>query len=282
MGYRKPQEIRIPDETITSAMYLFSRNNKYILVGDNLNFLLDNINFQVLDPSLNWDIQSIIRQSLVTTFQFFESLTDRQASDAILKRVEWKYALFLPILFSGISTLNLVQFRQNLLNSSAALEEYDKFLSKMVEINFFRDLEIELPDSKTFISMICQFNRMQILRSSMRTALSMIVSLEPDWFISQIPPHWIERYRIGNSDFFPLPESVEISSKAEKLGEDVSSLLSLLKGLNSINIDTRPEIKDLNSLFRKQFYSINEHFYWRLPDCIDCICLDLSEKGGFI
>jgi len=249
-------------------------------VGDNLNHIIEEMNLQVLATSFDSNIITTLRLSLITAFQYIEILSDCQASDAVRKRIDWKYALFLPFTHPGISKQNLSEFRQKLISSSAALEEYSNFLLKLADLQFFSNLTDQLPEPKTFLSIICQINRVYILRKAMKTALGLVVSLEPDWLVGQVSPHWFERYRSGYPEFNQPPSTIDISSQAEKIGGDIYSLLVSIHHLNSLKINSSLEIKKLNFLFQQQFYFMDESIYWRLPDCINCICSDSFQEGG--
>lgn len=273
-------DIQIPEETYFKARQLFPENNLYLLLGANLNHIIGEMNLQILDPLFDSNIKKTLRLSLITAFQYIEILSDSQASDAIHRRMDWKYALFLPLNHPGISKQEMSYFRQKLSGSSAALEEYGHFLSILAKIGFFVGFSNQITDPKTFLSNLCQINRLYLLREAMKTALSLLVSFEPDWLVGQLSPHWFERYRSGYPEFNQPTDTIDISSIAEKIGGDIFSLLVSVKELNSLKINSSLEIKKLSYLFLQQFYFIDEIIYWRLPDCINCICSDSFQEGG--
>lgn len=273
-------DIQIPNDTIFKAHQLFPKNNPYLLLGDNLNHIIGEINFQKLDPLIDSNIKTTLRLSLITAFQYIELLTDSQASDAIHRRMDWKYALFLPLSHPGIAKQKMSYFRQKLSGSSAALEEYGHLLSLLTEFGFFEKSSNQTTDPKTFLSNLCQLNRLYLLREAMKTTLGLLVSLEPDWLIGQLSPHWFERYRSGYPEFNQPPNAIDISSTAEKIGDDIFSLLVSVQQLNSLKINSSLEIKKLNYLFQQQFYFMDEIISWRLPDCTNCICSDSFQEGG--
>ncbi len=51
------------------------------------------------------------RYTLVTIFQYLESLSDAGAAEASRIRGDWKYALHLPLTFAGFKVSNLCAFR---------------------------------------------------------------------------------------------------------------------------------------------------------------------------
>lgn len=54
------------------------------------------------------------RLALVTLLQFAESLSDRQAADAVRSRIDWKYLLGLPLSYAGFDSTVLSEFRSRL------------------------------------------------------------------------------------------------------------------------------------------------------------------------
>src|SRR5258708_38010773 len=59
------------------------------------------------------------RLALVTVLQALENLSDRQAAEMVRGRLDWKYALSLPLDDQGFDASILVDFRQRLLSHGA-------------------------------------------------------------------------------------------------------------------------------------------------------------------
>jgi len=69
------------------------------------------------------------RLALVSVMQFAEELSDEDAADAVRARIDWKYALGLPLDDSGFDASVLRQFRMRLLTSPAERTILDRFLA---------------------------------------------------------------------------------------------------------------------------------------------------------
>ncbi len=74
--------------------------------------------------------------SLVTLFQFTENLSDRQAAATVVKRIDWKYALHLPLTDDGFDFSVLCEFRQSLLTYHAEGLVFDQLRITLSSINF--------------------------------------------------------------------------------------------------------------------------------------------------
>lgn len=101
----------LPDETAHLAAVAFEEGNPYRAIGDHLDELFDEIDLSGLyDPSETTVPPSLL--AMVTIFQFVEGLSDLEAVAAVRSRVDWKYALHLPLDFGGFDELALSEFRQ--------------------------------------------------------------------------------------------------------------------------------------------------------------------------
>jgi transposase len=107
-----PQEIRIWGEK-----YL-GDDNLYRVVGDQLLSLISEDEFMSEFASMysrtgRPSINPIIL-SLVTVFQFLEDIPDRVASQYVKTRLDWKYALHIPLDDPGFHYSDLCNFRKRL------------------------------------------------------------------------------------------------------------------------------------------------------------------------
>jgi len=90
----KPQEIpEIPAETVRVVRAVSPKGNIHILLRDTLGSIYQDELFADLYHDRGQPAYAPWRLDLVTVFQFMENLTDRQAADAVLSRLDWKYAL---------------------------------------------------------------------------------------------------------------------------------------------------------------------------------------------
>src|SRR5688500_14056341 len=94
-----PQRVMgsIPEETGRVARAAFPKGNKYLQMRDELGSIYTDEMFADLYPK---DGQPAIRPwrlALVTVMQFAETLTDRQAAEAVRDRIAWKYVLGLEL-----------------------------------------------------------------------------------------------------------------------------------------------------------------------------------------
>src|SRR6266851_3225048 len=96
-----PQAIpAIPEETARVARAVLPQGNTYMQMRDEFGTLYQDEDFQDLFPQRGQSAEAPWRLALVTIMQYAEGLTDRQAADAVRTRIDWKYALRGPDIFS--------------------------------------------------------------------------------------------------------------------------------------------------------------------------------------
>jgi transposase len=89
----------IPAQTEIVARAAFPHGNPYLLLRDRLAPFFDDAIFGDIYPALGQPAYAPWRLALVTLMQFRESLSDRQASDAVRARIDWKWTCpdFVPV-----------------------------------------------------------------------------------------------------------------------------------------------------------------------------------------
>src|SRR5215218_5860795 len=94
----RPEEIPpVPEETRRVAQAAFPHGNVYMRMRDELGTIDDDQLFAPLFPTRGQPAAAPWRLALTTVMQFAEGLSDRQAADAVRRRIDWKYALSLEL-----------------------------------------------------------------------------------------------------------------------------------------------------------------------------------------
>src|SRR3954454_24904500 len=112
MSLRLPQPVPpVPDDTARIARAAFPRGNPYLLLRDCLGPVFDDAGFADLYPQRGQPAYTPWRLALVTLLQFRESLSDRQAAEAVRARSDWKYLLALDLADAGFDHSVLLLLR---------------------------------------------------------------------------------------------------------------------------------------------------------------------------
>ncbi|MHB8595628.1 MAG: transposase [Ktedonobacteraceae bacterium] len=97
---------------------------------DALGTIYQNSDFADLFPKRGRAAEAAWRLALVTVLQALENLSDRQAAEMVRARLDWKYALSLPVDDSGFDASILTDFRQRLLDHEAQ----DRLLEPILQV----------------------------------------------------------------------------------------------------------------------------------------------------
>jgi transposase len=87
----RPEEIPpVPEETCRVAQAAFPRGNIYMRMRDELGTIDANQLFIALFPARGQPAESPWRLALTTILPCAEGLSDRQAADAVRRRIDWQ------------------------------------------------------------------------------------------------------------------------------------------------------------------------------------------------
>src|SRR5215467_5770419 len=100
-------------------MPVFAIRTLAMQLRDALGPIYEDTDFADLFPKRGRAAEAPWRLAVVTVLQALENLSDRQAAEMVRGRLDWKYALSLPLDDQGFDASILVDFRQRLLEHGA-------------------------------------------------------------------------------------------------------------------------------------------------------------------
>jgi hypothetical protein len=112
------------------AHYAYPSQSAYLLVGDRLEDLLDGID---LDRVYEGDPLPAAPHvlALLTIFQHAEGLSDTETIRELYGRLDWRYALHLPLRFERIEAASLRRFRTCVRKSRPAQESIKSLIHRL-------------------------------------------------------------------------------------------------------------------------------------------------------
>lgn len=196
------------------------------------------------------------RLALICVMQFIENLSDRQAADAVRARIDWKYALSLPLTDPGFDFSILSEFRTRLVAGGMEQKLLAILLSQLREKGLLKTHRRQRTDSTHVEAAIRTLNRLETLGEGMRSALDSLAVAAPDWLTTHIQADWFDRYGLA-SENYRLPKlDQEREALASKMGGDGLALLE------AIYAPTTPKwlhqiiaVETLRQIWVQQFYS---------------------------
>ena len=121
----------VPSETRKAAGRVFLPKNIYLQIGDRIGNIFEPVNLVQMDPLKRYNGDRLCRLALITAFQFAENLSDGNAAKALRSRIDWMYALHLPLNYPEFQPYTFCDFRLELMTHSDAECEFLKLLDSL-------------------------------------------------------------------------------------------------------------------------------------------------------
>ncbi len=255
----KPEAVNeIPEATVRIARAAFPKGNRIMNLRDEFGTMYEDEDFKTLFSSTGQPALTPWRLALITVFQFLEGLSDRQAADAVRSRLDWKYALGLELEDAGFDFSVLSEFRTRLSEHDSEQLLLDKMLDKFRTKGLLKTRGKQRSDSTHILAQVRSLNRSECIIESLRAALNIVATVEPDWLKAWVPDVWFERYS------YRIEEARLIKGKEarvrylEQVGKDGFTLLDMIYQSSTHNyLAGLPVIETLRKVWLDQFW-INE------------------------
>jgi transposase len=239
----------IPGETARRAKAIFGRRNLYILVGENWEAVLGDVCLKNLpEPGCE-----SLYFPLVTYFQFIEGLTDLQAVDAARTRIDWKFALHLPVNSPSFHESSLCRFRRKVVNDPSCQQELQALLVQLLTFTYSAYSKPQTLDVPVLLSAICSVNRLSWALQTMQESLEALAGTNPDWLRRIALPHWYGRYNHGAPGLDPDASPWRSENSLREIGNDIQYLLGEIRKFASPQMDELREIRKLQHTWRWMF-----------------------------
>ena len=183
----------IPEETIRIAQAAFPKGNIDMRMRDTFGVMFDQADFKRLYSRLGQPGIAPWRLLLVMIMQDAESLSERQAAEAVRGRLDWKYVLGLTLDDSGFDDSVLSEFRARLIEGEAEHVVLDRMLSHFQEQGLVAGGGRQRTDSTPVLAAVRSLNRLELVGETLRATLNNVAQVVPDWLREQVPLTGYER-----------------------------------------------------------------------------------------
>src|SRR5262245_43037472 len=146
----------VPEDTarVARAAFRKGKGSPWITLRDELGALYQDADFAALFAIEGRPAEAPWRLALVTCFQFAEGLSDLQAADAVRSRIDWKYALSLPLDSPGFDDSVLSEFRTRLIEGQAEALLFEKVIELCRERKWLKTRGRTHTESTTILAFI--------------------------------------------------------------------------------------------------------------------------------
>lgn len=251
MSLRMNWNTEIPDDTAQVGREILAEDDPYRLVGNGVNDFLSMKDFTELYSKLGRGAICPIILSLVIVFQFLENIPDRVAARWVVTRMDWKYALHLPLTWLGFHYSDLSNFRKRLLEHKAEGLIFEKVLEWVRSLGFVKKYGKQRSDSTHILGCVERLSRLELVWETMRLALRAIKAAAPKWYEEVIPAAFHDAYVKRQSDWRLSQE--EVKTEMHKVGGDGFWLLDHLKDSIPPSLVALSELETLRTVWQQQF-----------------------------
>jgi transposase len=183
-------------------------------------------------------------------------LSDRQAADAVRGRIDWKYALCLPLEDAGFDASVLSEFRARLIAKNAETLLFETLLAALKEAKLVKPRSRQRTDATHVLAAIQVLNRLELVGETMRHALNTLATVVPAWLQGLVPTGWFARYA-RRFEEYRLPDALaERTALAEQIGDDGRQLLGAIFARDEYaRLAQVPAVETLRRVWVQQFHA---------------------------
>jgi transposase len=241
----------IPEEIARIGQTILSEDDPYRLVGNEVQDILKLEDFSHLYSEEGRGAVCPIVLSLVTLFQILENVPDREAAKLAVVRLDWKYALHVPVEWQGFHYSTLSNFRQRLLDHGEERLLFDKVLSWVSGHGLLKKQGKQRTDSTHVLGQVATLSRLEMLWETLRMALRALERMAPSWYASTVPAAFHDVYSVRQHDWQLSQEEVKRATK--QAGQDGFWLLDRIDESAPKAAQELAEVVTLQKVLKQQF-----------------------------
>jgi len=242
----------MPAETAAVGKAILKEDSAYRLIGDKLFDRYSEQDYADLySPEGKPGISPVIL-AFVSVFQFMERLPDRQAAESVRMRMDWKYALHLPLAYEGFDYSVLSEFRDRLLAHEAEGRVFEQLVQEFRSMGLIKERGKQRTDSIAMLMKVRHLSRLELVVETLRLAVGAILKTDREWGEGLIPPSWEERY--GERFVLQRHTKEEWAEHDQHVGSDGEWLIKRLAGEGApAEIKSLAEVQVLKTVWAQQF-----------------------------
>jgi hypothetical protein len=253
MSMRPRTSVEIPEETVRIVRAACPKGTRATHLRDILGPIFDDERFAGWFAAEGRSGVAPGVLALVCVLQAMEHLSDREAANAVRTRVDWKYALSLPMDHAGFHHSVLEEFRQRLAVDDRATDLLEAMLEAADGAGLTRKGGRSRTDSTHVLADIRRLCRWELVGETVRLALDEIAGMAPGWLGPRIRPGWEARYgRRIEASRLPRGEDARWAW-ADQVAADGGILLAEIAGdPDAAWLMNLPQLKALAAIWEQQ------------------------------
>lgn len=193
--------------------------------------------------------------SIVTVLQYLEKYPDRRASEQVVKRLDWKYAMHQDLKWMGFHYSSLCNFLKRLLEHEASSLIFDKVIQHLLEKGWLKSRGKQRTDATHILGQVQRLSQFELKWEGLRMALVDIISSDSKWVLSQLSEEFTITYASSRNSYHLSDSKLEELEK--QVDKDIENFLNLIEQ------EGRDEFLDL------RFVKLLQRLALEQLDCID-------------
>ena len=254
MSLQKRWNTEIPSEIKAWGAANLAPHDPYRMVGDHANQLLSEADFAAMYSTLGRGAICPVVLALIVVFQARERIGDRTAAEFAQRRLDWLYALHLPLNWGGFHHTDLTNFRKRVVAHKAEGLIFEKVLGLVQELGFLKRVQMQRSDSTHILSYTEKLGRVELVWETLRVALNAIEHVAPVWRERVIPAAFVETYGVRRTTWQLAPGT--LPAEMVRAGRDGVWLLAQLEGDVPAEVQALPEVQTLRTVWAQQFSEV--------------------------
>ncbi len=196
MSLQRPLSRVVPFDTAQVCAPILPADCPYRLVGDNYeHFVPLEDEFAVMYCDTGRGAVSPVLLGLVTVLQMLEGLPDREAARCVVMRLDWRYALHLPMDYRGFDFTILSDYRMRLLKHGKERLIFDHLVKRCIELGLIKRRGKVRTDATHILGVVERLQQVELVTESLRMALADLEHVVPEWAQSTLPVAFRDLYR---------------------------------------------------------------------------------------
>jgi transposase len=222
-------------------MIIFSKNIYPLFSDDDFNDCYSEVGRNGISPAF---------LSAVTLLQWKESLSDVEASESCINRLDWKIALHIPIeQNTSFDPSTLCYFRKRLKENNKMSLIFDKIVQFAIKKDFIQNNTNQRIDATHIIKHVNRISTTDLLFRTVKCVVDEIKKLDKDYYAKYIPEYIKERYMNRFSSFGMSKE--KRTDRQVEIVEDGLLIKKLLEVVKSDKLKDMKQVEIMDIIFKE-------------------------------
>jgi len=242
----------VPEDTAALGRVLLAATDIYRQIGDRFDELFPTEDaFASMYSHKGMPAVSPLLLALVTILQAMEKVPDRVAARYVVTRLDWKYALHLPLGYLGFDFTDLHVFRQRLMQNGQERLMFDAVVAKLKAMGLIKERGKVRTDATHMVALLNRLSQLELVRETIRVALDALSGVAPVWVSEMLPAAFGETYGERRNDY--RLSQPQIAKQLLEAGRDGFWLLAQIERSAPAEARMLPEVEVLRTVLAQQF-----------------------------